>query len=161
MAKTKLKPKITIALVVVTTTLHSPMWECRAVTTTTIAPYRAIASLTVPGGQEFHFPHFFLKSRLSFFLYFLKLNSFSSSFWPSRWASHPPGKALAMPLAPYMYHPFTQLPGHVRILIFTYCVPVKLEHIIWWVYRGFAQRARHLYMHDCAPPPGFLFVWAV
>ena len=26
----------------------------------------AVASLTVPGGQELHFPHFFLKSRLSF-----------------------------------------------------------------------------------------------
>ena len=24
-------------------------------------PTRAVASLTVPGGQEFHFPHFFLK----------------------------------------------------------------------------------------------------
>ena len=23
--------------------------------------FRAVASLTVPGGQEFHFPHFFLK----------------------------------------------------------------------------------------------------
>ena len=27
---------------------------------------RAIASLTVPGGQEFHFPHFFLKFRSIF-----------------------------------------------------------------------------------------------
>ena len=30
---------------------------------------RAVASLTVPGGQEFHFPHFFLKSRLSFLIF--------------------------------------------------------------------------------------------
>ena len=34
-----------------------------------------------------------------FFLDFLKLNLFSSSFWPSGWASRPPGKALATPLA--------------------------------------------------------------
>ena len=27
---------------------------------------RAVASLTVPGGQEFHFPHFFLKFRSIF-----------------------------------------------------------------------------------------------
>ena len=27
---------------------------------------RALASLTVPGGQEFHFPHFFLKFRSIF-----------------------------------------------------------------------------------------------
>ena len=27
---------------------------------------RAVASLTVPGGQEFHFPHFFLKFGSSF-----------------------------------------------------------------------------------------------
>ena len=26
-------------------------------------PPRAVPSLTVPGGQEFHFPHFFLKFR--------------------------------------------------------------------------------------------------
>ena len=30
---------------------------------------RAVASLTVPGGQKFHFPHFFLKSRLSFLIF--------------------------------------------------------------------------------------------
>ena len=30
---------------------------------------RAVASLTVPGGQEFHFPHFFLKFRLSFLIF--------------------------------------------------------------------------------------------
>ena len=29
-------------------------------------PVRAVASLTVPGGQEFHFPHFFLKFRSIF-----------------------------------------------------------------------------------------------
>ena len=28
--------------------------------------FRAVASLTVPGGQEFHFPHFFLKFRSIF-----------------------------------------------------------------------------------------------
>ena len=52
---------------------------------------RAVANLTVPGGQEFHFPHFFPKFRS---LIFLKLSSFSSSkFWLSGWASRPPGKA--------------------------------------------------------------------
>ena len=59
---------------------------------------KAVVSLTIPGGQEFHFPHFFLKFR-SFFSYFLlKLYLFSSSFWPSGWASRPPGKDLATPL---------------------------------------------------------------
>ena len=58
---------------------------------------RAVASLTVPGGQEFNFPHF-SSNRDQFFLFFLKLCSFSSSFWPSGWATRPPGKALAMPL---------------------------------------------------------------
>ena len=58
---------------------------------------RAVASLTVPGGQEFHFPHF--TSKLDkFFLFFLKLYFFPFSFWASRWASRPPGKALATPL---------------------------------------------------------------
>ena len=33
-----------------------------------------------------------------FFLFFLKLFLFSSSFWPSGWATRPPGKALATPL---------------------------------------------------------------
>ena len=58
---------------------------------------RAVASLTAPGGQEFHFPHF-SSNFDQFFLFFLKLYLFSSSFWPSGWASRPPGKALATPL---------------------------------------------------------------
>ena len=33
------------------------------------------------------------------FLFSLKLSSFLSSFWPSRWVTRPPGKALAMPLS--------------------------------------------------------------
>ena len=33
-----------------------------------------------------------------FFLFLLKLYLFSSSFWPSGWATRPPGKALATPL---------------------------------------------------------------
>ena len=63
------------------------------------APGRAVASLTVPGGQEFHFPHFFPNFD-NYFLFFLKLFSFSSSFWLSGWATRQPGKALATPLAP-------------------------------------------------------------
>ena len=43
---------------------------------------RAVASLTAPGGQEFHFPHF-SSNFDQFFLFFLKLYLFSSSFWPS------------------------------------------------------------------------------
>ena len=58
---------------------------------------RAVASLTVPGGQEFHFPHF-SQILIIFFLCFLKRFSFSSSFWLSGWATRPPGKALATPL---------------------------------------------------------------
>ena len=39
-----------------------------------------------------------------FYLFFLKLYFFSSSFWPSGWANRPPGKALATPLAlPYFW----------------------------------------------------------
>ena len=47
---------------------------------------RAVASLTVPGRQEFHFPHF-SSNRDQFFLFFLKLCSFSSSLKPSGWAT--------------------------------------------------------------------------
>ena len=35
----------------------------------TITTSRAVASLTVPSGQEFHFPHFFLKFRLIFLIF--------------------------------------------------------------------------------------------
>ena len=42
-----------------------------------LADTRAVASLTVPGGQEFHFPHFFLKFRSIFpqtlLIFFLNL----------------------------------------------------------------------------------------
>ena len=58
---------------------------------------RTVASLIVPGGQAFHFPHFFQIS-INFFLLFLNFFSFSSSFWPSGWAIHPAGKAMATPL---------------------------------------------------------------
>ena len=58
---------------------------------------RALANLIVPGMQDLNFPHSFLKFR-SIFLISLKLFSFSSSFWPFGWASHPPGNALATPL---------------------------------------------------------------
>ena len=59
---------------------------------------RAVASLTVPGGQEFQFPHF-SSNFDQFSLFFLNFYSFSSSFLPSGWATRPPGKALATPLA--------------------------------------------------------------
>ena len=57
----------------------------------------AVASLTVPGGWEFHFL-IFSSNFNQFFLFFLKLYLFFPSFWPSGWTSSPPGKALAMPL---------------------------------------------------------------
>ena len=57
-------------------------------------PNRAVASLT---GQDFHFLHFASNFDQSL-LFFLKLFSFSSSFWTSGWATRPPGKALATPL---------------------------------------------------------------
>ena len=51
----------------------------------------------VTGGQEFYFPYF-SSNRNQFFLFFLKLCSFSPSFWSSKWANRPSGKALATPL---------------------------------------------------------------
>ena len=49
-------------------------------------PDRAVTSFTVPGGHEFHFPHF-SSNFDKFFLRFVTIFSFSSSFWPSK--SHP------------------------------------------------------------------------
>ena len=63
---------------------------------------RAKASLTVPGGQEFHFPHFFPKFWSFFlifpqtFLIFFLILALQARV--SRWAPRPPGKALATPL---------------------------------------------------------------
>ena len=59
---------------------------------------RAVASLTVPGGQGFHFPHFLLKFQSIFLIFPQTLLIFFSSFWPFWWATRPPGKALATPL---------------------------------------------------------------
>ena len=47
---------------------------------------RAVASLTVPGGQEFHFPHF-SSNFDQIFVFSLKLYLFSSSFWPTGFSS--------------------------------------------------------------------------
>ena len=55
---------------------------------------KAVASLTVPGGQEFHFPHFFLKFWLVFLIFPQTLLFFLIlTFWVGE-----PGKAMAMPL---------------------------------------------------------------
>ena len=59
--------------------------------------YSAVASLTVPGGQEFHFPQF-PQIVINFSFFFLKLSSLSSSIGPSAWATCPFRKALAKPL---------------------------------------------------------------
>ena len=66
---------------------------------------RAAASLTVPGGQGFHFPHFFLTFR-SIFLIFPQTLLIFSLIWPSGWASRPSGKALATPLnkTSFLFH---------------------------------------------------------
>ena len=50
---------------------------------------RTVASLTVPGGQDFHFPYSFPKFQLHFLIFF----SFSSSFWPSAPTRKGPGYA--------------------------------------------------------------------
>ena len=42
---------------------------------------RGVASITVPGGQEFHFLHF--SSNLNHFFLFFPFLLFLSSFWPS------------------------------------------------------------------------------
>ena len=56
---------------------------------------RAVASLTVPGGQEFHFPHFFLKSRLSFLIFPQTFTHFLPHFGP-------PGGQVAHPGRPWL-----------------------------------------------------------
>ena len=65
-----------------------------------IGKFRAVASLTVPVGKSSTFP-IFSSNFDQIFLFFLKLYLFSSSFWPSGWASRPPGKALATPLGKF------------------------------------------------------------
>ena len=58
---------------------------------------RAVASLAVSGGQEFHLPHFFLKSRLSFIIFPLTFTHFLPHFGP-------PGGRLAHPGRPLLRH---------------------------------------------------------
>ena len=71
---------------------------------------RAIASLTVSGGQDFYFPHsqlftFFTQILINFSYFVLKHFSFASSFWPSWWVTRPPGKALATSLLCFQNKP--------------------------------------------------------
>ena len=56
-----------------------------------------VASLTVPGGQGFHFPHFFPKF-WSFFLIFPQTFLIFFLILALRVGDRPPGKALATPL---------------------------------------------------------------
>ena len=51
-----------------------------------------------PGWARVPLSSFFSSNFDQFILFFLKLYSFSSSFWFSGWAACPPGKALATPL---------------------------------------------------------------
>ena len=57
--------------------------------------YRAAVSLTVPGGQEFHFHQIAIN-----------FSYFSSSFWPSGWATR-----LAHPGRPWLRHCFPTKAG--------------------------------------------------
>ena len=59
--------------------------------------YRPVASLTVPGGQGFHFPHFFLKIRSIFLIFPQTLLIFFLIFGP-------PGGRLAHPGRPWLRH---------------------------------------------------------
>ena len=58
---------------------------------------RAVASLIVPGGQEFHFPYFFLKFRSNFLIFPQTLLVFFLIL-ALRVGELPTGKALATPL---------------------------------------------------------------
>ena len=60
-------------------------------------PHRAVPSLTFPGGQEFHFPHFFLKISIHFSYFSSNLTSFLPHFGP-------PGGRLAHPGRPWLRH---------------------------------------------------------
>ena len=51
-----------------------------------------------PGWTRVPLSSFFPQILINDFYFFLKLYSFSSSFWSSGWATRPPGKALATPL---------------------------------------------------------------
>ena len=75
---------------------HITDTRCKKVGPWSSEGVRGVASLTIPGGQEFHFH--FSSNFYRLFLFFPKFSSFSSSFWPSGWATCPPGKALATPL---------------------------------------------------------------
>ena len=85
---------------------------------------RAVASLTVPGGQEFHFPHF-SSNFDQLFLFFLNHYLFFSSFWPSGWATRPPKKALATPLAYLMLVPEYWRPIKVEVLFSVHELALK------------------------------------
>ena len=52
----------------------------------------------IPGWARLPLSSFFSSNFDQFILFFLKLYSFSSSFWFSGWAARPPGKALGTPL---------------------------------------------------------------
>ena len=58
---------------------------------------RAVASLAVPGGQEFHFPHFFLKFQSTFLIFPQTLLIFLPHFGP-------PGGRVAHPGRPWLRH---------------------------------------------------------
>ena len=84
-------PAFEVGLDINTHTKEKPL----RISNITFAIFRAVASLRVPGGQEFHFPYF--SSYFDqFFLLFLKLVSFSSSFWPSGGRLAHPGRPCAI-----------------------------------------------------------------
>ena len=87
---------------------------------------RAVASLTVPGGQEFYFPHFFLKSRLSFLIFPQTFTHFLPHFGP-------PGGRVAHPERPWLRHWVS------RELLFTKFVKsIKKQYIVCGI--RFAQK---------------------
>ena len=87
-----------------------------------------------PGWARVPLSSSFPQILINFVLVFLKPDLFSSSFWPSGWASRPPGKALATPLAAnktLMRHSFGK--GVTKIHILRHTPTHGRLWVFWWM----------------------------
>ena len=109
--------------------------------------FRAVASLTIPRGQDFHFPNF--SSNFDQFLsFFLKFCSFSPSFWLSGWATRPPGKALATLLGHFQVGLHNQqFPCYSYVRLHTALTPPPPLRICWRSDYIYSIGSKHMEIH--------------
>ena len=127
------------------------------------AGLRAVASLTVPGGQEFHFPHFFLKFQSIFLIFpqtlliFFLILALRVGDSPTREGpGYATGRTWKIRLSIYQLHPIllklgafyhNLLKTHPIYVILTPSSQMKTHRSLYQISQNSTPKGRHMYLY--------------